>query len=243
MLQPLVSCIMPTYGRPDYVMESLSMFLEQDYQNKELIILNDCPGQVFKGDFPQVRITNLDERFSTLGEKRNAIIEEARGEVIAVWDDDDVYLPWRLSYSVEEMYRHAAPFYLPAEFWAYWGDEKLHDNQAIQGWISHPMFVFQKDLWRAAGCYPAQTFGEDAVLAHRMLKRIGQGWPSYAIAKYDRVLVMRGKSKYQHTSISGGEQPPDTLPAEIALVPKRIADAVLREVVESLVEIHWILAR
>lgn len=237
MLEPLVSCIMPTYGRPDYVAESLMMFLEQDYLNKELIILSDCPGQIFKATFPNVRIINSQIKYSTLGEKRNAMIEEARGELIAVWDDDDVYFPWRLSYSVREIQRLATSFFLPAEFWAYWGDERFHDNQAIPGWISHPMFVFRKDLWRAAGRYPAQTFGEDAVLAQRMLAAIGQDWPSYAIARYDRVFVMRGRSKYEHTSIDGGERPPDTTPGEIVLEPRRIADPVLREVVESLIEI------
>lgn len=58
MTLPLVSCIMPTYGRPDYVAESIAMFLDQDYEAKELIILNDCPGQVLRGDFPGVRIVN-----------------------------------------------------------------------------------------------------------------------------------------------------------------------------------------
>jgi glycosyltransferase involved in cell wall biosynthesis len=219
------------------------MFLEQDYLNKELIIMNDCSDQVFKVNFPNVRIINSQVRYPTLGEKRNAMIEEARGEHIAVWDDDDVYFPWRLSYSVREMKRLATPFFVPAEFWAYWGNERFHDNQAIRGWISHPMFVFRKELWRAAGRYPAQTFGEDAVLAQRMLETIGQDWPSYAIARYDRVFVMRGISKYHHTSIDGGQCPPDTTPGEIVLEPRCIADPVLREVVESLIEIRSITMR
>ncbi|WP_159462607.1 glycosyltransferase [Caballeronia glebae] len=37
---PLISCIMPTYGRPAYVDEAVAMFLAQDYPNKELIIVN-----------------------------------------------------------------------------------------------------------------------------------------------------------------------------------------------------------
>ena len=100
---------------------------------------------------------------------------------------------------------------------------------------------FEKTFGRVAGRYPAQTFGEDAVLAQRMPAAIGQDWPSYAIARYDRVFVMRGRSKYEHTSIDGGERPPDTTPGEIVLEPRRIADPVLREVVESLVEI-WSIA-
>ena len=46
---PLVSCICPTYNRPPrhqhLLEEAIASFLRQDYPNKELIVLNDCPGQ------------------------------------------------------------------------------------------------------------------------------------------------------------------------------------------------------
>jgi glycosyltransferase involved in cell wall biosynthesis len=226
---------MPTYGRPDYVAESLAMFLAQDYPFKELIVLNDCPGQVFSGDIQGVRLLNVDSRYPTLGEKRNAIVEQARGELIAVWDDDDVYLPWRLSYSVEQIERLATPFFFPSEYWAYWGEGPLHVNQAIPDWISHPQFVFRRDLWDSAGRYPAQTFGEDTVLAWNMLKVLGQDWPANGISPHDRLFVLRAKSKYHHTSISGGEIPSDVTPGTIRLAPKPIDDPVLRNVVEDLI--------
>ncbi|MGL5097100.1 MAG: glycosyltransferase family 2 protein, partial [Planctomycetia bacterium] len=139
---PLVSCVMPTYGRPDYVAESIAMFLAQDYPAKELIILNDCAGQTLLGDFPDVRIFNCESRWPTLGEKRNAAIERAQGKYIAVWDDDDVYMPWRLSYSMRRIDELNAPLYCPAEYWAYWGGEDLHDNQAVLEWIYHPLVIF-----------------------------------------------------------------------------------------------------
>ena len=235
MSHPLVTCVMPTYGRPDYVAKSLAMFLQQDYPFKELIVLNDCPGQIFFGDIRDVRLVNTDSRYPTLGEKRNALVEEARGELIAVWDDDDVYLPWRLSYSVEQVQRLATPFFFPSEYWAYWGEGPLHVNQAIPDWLSHGQFVFRRDLWEAAGRYPAQTFREDTVLAWNMLKVLGQDWPAYGISRYDRVFVLRGKSKYYHTSISGGEVPPDITPKTIFLAPKPIDDPVLRSAVEDLI--------
>ena len=81
---PTITCIMPTYGRPDYVNESVAMFLAQDYPHKELIILNDCLGQQFEGDFTEVRIINQPSRFTSLGEKRNACIRLAKGSVIAI---------------------------------------------------------------------------------------------------------------------------------------------------------------
>jgi glycosyltransferase involved in cell wall biosynthesis len=99
---PLVSCVMPTFGRPAFVHESVAMFLAQDYAAKELILLNDCPGQTYRGQWPGVRIVNVDRRYRTLGEKWNAAIKLAAGELIAVWDEDeDVARKWwvvRLSF-------------------------------------------------------------------------------------------------------------------------------------------------
>ena len=79
---PLISCVMPTYGRPNYVDEAVGMFVQQDYPAKELVILNDCPGQVFHSDRADVRVINYDTRFPTLGEKRNVSIEIAQGELL-----------------------------------------------------------------------------------------------------------------------------------------------------------------
>ena len=125
---PLVSCIMPTFGRPEFIDEAVAMFIAQDYPEKELIVLNDCPGQTFRCGLPGVRVINSRQRYPSLGEKRNAAIEMASGGMIAVWDDDDVHLPWRLSFSVSEALRLNTEFYRPAEFWAYWGGPVLHDN-------------------------------------------------------------------------------------------------------------------
>ena len=56
MSPPLVSCIMPTYGRPLCVAESVALFLAQDYPAKELLIGNDCPGQSLLAELPGVRV-------------------------------------------------------------------------------------------------------------------------------------------------------------------------------------------
>jgi len=235
---PRVSCIMPTYGRPKLVPESVAMFLAQDYPNKELILLNDCPDQEYVADLPDVRVINRPTRYQTLGEKRNAAIDAAQGSLIAVWDDDDVYLPWRLSYSVKQMQELGTPFFLAQEYWAYWGEEHLHHNQAAPGWIAHPHVMFRKDLWHRAGGYPHVTIGEDSGLYRRMFDVLGVEWISQQVLIRDRFFILRGTSDYHHTSIGGGTGPVDTSPGQVRVVPQAIADPVLRLAVERLIRLR-----
>jgi hypothetical protein len=76
----------------------------QDYAGrKELVILNDMPEQKLVYEHPEVRIINSPKRITPLGKKFNDCLGYCKGEVLFVWDDDDIYLPWRLSYSIENM--------------------------------------------------------------------------------------------------------------------------------------------
>src|SRR5690242_6781724 len=95
--QPLVTCIMPTYNRRLFVPRAIEYFLRQDYVNRELIIIDDGIDAV--GDLiPEheaIRYVRVNERV-TVGAKRNLACEQARGAIIAHWDDDDWHAPHRL---------------------------------------------------------------------------------------------------------------------------------------------------
>ena len=107
--QPLVSCIMPTYNRRAFVPQAIEYFLRQDYPNKELVIVDDGTDPV-KELIPTddcMRYIRLAYR-ATIGEKRNRACEQARGDIIAHWDDDDWQAPQRLRYQVEALLRAGA---------------------------------------------------------------------------------------------------------------------------------------
>ena len=90
----MLSCKMITYGRVEYLEESLQSFLNQDYDGeKELVIINDYPEQKLIFDHPDVRIFNLDYTFPTIGDKENFAVSQCKGDTIIVWDDDDLALP------------------------------------------------------------------------------------------------------------------------------------------------------
>lgn len=104
----LVSCLMPTFGRFPHlaylVEEAVECFLRQTYEDRELIIYNDTPGQNIQFHHPKVRVINTNFRYATLGDKLHWMLEQAQGEYICRWDDDDLSLPWRLSYSVAKLF-------------------------------------------------------------------------------------------------------------------------------------------
>lgn len=108
----LVSCLCPTFNRYPHLghllEEAVDSFGRQDYPDRELIICNDTPGQelflpVSHSFARKVRIFNVDKRFATLSEKIQFMIDQAQGEVLCRWDDDDIHLPHRLSYSIERL--------------------------------------------------------------------------------------------------------------------------------------------
>ena len=101
-VRPLVTCIMPTHNRRHFVPRAIEYFLRQDYDRAELLVVDD--GTDLVRDLvplhPQVRYLALPTRL-TLGAKRNVACEQAAGEIIVHWDDDDWHSPRRVSTQVD----------------------------------------------------------------------------------------------------------------------------------------------
>ena len=99
----LVSCIMPTADRPQYVERAIGLFLEQTWQEKELLIF-DSGDPFVKALVPDdARIKYWESGWDRVGVKRNWLCSKSQGEVIMHWDDDDLYAPWRITYQVNEL--------------------------------------------------------------------------------------------------------------------------------------------
>jgi glycosyltransferase involved in cell wall biosynthesis len=149
---PTVSCICLTFGRPRFLEEAIGSFLRQEYSGEaELIVLNDFAAQelTFAGD-SRVKLINCQERFGSLGEKRNAAIESSTGDVILTWDDDDISLPDRIRQAVSAI-QAGASFFRPSWSWVSKNDEP--PRLAFER-ISWPQCAFTRELFRQVGGYP-----------------------------------------------------------------------------------------
>lgn len=139
-----VSCICPTYSRPELVKESIASFLAQDFNEEaELIVLNDCAEQELIYEHLNVRVYNTKERFKTLGEKYNAMFEMAKGRFITPWEDDDIFLPHKLQYCYDKI-KDLDYFKLP---WAYyWNQKGQRYHGVIRALVSNIFYC--TGMWR-----------------------------------------------------------------------------------------------
>lgn len=161
---PFISCKMITYGRVNILEEALHSFLIQDYPaNKcELVIVNDYPLQKLVFDHPQVKIYNLDKTFKTIGEKENYAIERCSGELIAVWDDDDIALSNHLS-NVAKHWKDDTNI-MHWESGVFFNEPNI---TAITG-LGNSGIVYSKKAWEQIGKSPLENAGGDMTLVIKL---------------------------------------------------------------------------
>ncbi len=107
MMKPKVSVIITTYNREALLPRSVNSVLDQDFRDLELIIVNDCSPddtarvlQNLSEKDARIRVvTHRTNRGQTTA--LNSGIRAARGEYIAFLDDDDEWLPGKLSAQVD----------------------------------------------------------------------------------------------------------------------------------------------
>ncbi|EOL9129646.1 colanic acid biosynthesis glycosyltransferase WcaA [Cronobacter malonaticus] len=114
--RPLVSVYMPTWNRQQLAIRAINSVLRQDYDNWELIIVDDCSSNweqlqnfVLALNDPRVSYTRNDFNSGACAVRNQAILQ-AKGEFITGIDDDDEWMPNRLSVFLahkEKLNQHA----------------------------------------------------------------------------------------------------------------------------------------
>jgi glycosyltransferase involved in cell wall biosynthesis len=161
---PLISCKTITYGRVGMLEEALHSFLQQDYSNKEMVIVNDYPLQKLKFEHPNVRIFNMDETFETIGDKENFATKQCKGDIICQWDDDDVALPNHLN--------NVHKYFIPNTSVLHWKKGVYYNTPKITSieWIGNSGIVFGKQAWEKIGGHPIQNAGYDMTFVQKLHK-------------------------------------------------------------------------
>lgn len=150
-----ISCKCITYGRVEYIEESIESFLRQEYNGEsELVIVNDYPLQKLHYNHPKVRIINLNKTFDTIGEKENYAVSLCKYDTIAVWDDDDMALPNHLQ-NINK--------YFPGNDLLHWNKGILLVSNKIEalGTLGNSGIVYSKQIWNKVCRHELENAGYD----------------------------------------------------------------------------------
>lgn len=101
MMPPKISVILPTYNRRHILPRTIASVLAQDEKNFELIIVDDCStddtaSYLASLSDRRIRVLRPPNNLGTAG-ARNLGLKSAQADIVALLDDDDVYLKRRLS--------------------------------------------------------------------------------------------------------------------------------------------------
>jgi glycosyltransferase involved in cell wall biosynthesis len=156
---------MPTSNRRRFVPLAISYFLRQDYENRELIILDDGSDSVadLMPNDPRVCYKRLAQKIC-LGEKRNLACEYAQGEILVHWDDDDWFASDRLSYQVGQLLATGADLCGLARLWFFDAQRSLAweyvYNTPRKPWAAGGTLCYRRAFWQN-NRFPGINVGED----------------------------------------------------------------------------------
>jgi hypothetical protein len=145
-----------------------------------------------------VWLTNCQGRPDSLGEARNWAIEHSVGDIIVIWDDDDIPLLNHLS-------TIAAAFAANSLAQWVWLDSQLYmEGTQIKGIVqgSCPLFAFTRKAWQEVGGYPPMTVGED----RKLIAAIMQKSPGVRISPPSPTFIYRWGQGTYHASGLGEDR-------------------------------------
>lgn len=109
-MNPLISIVIPNYNGVLFVAEALESVFNQDYMNKEVIIVDDGSTdgslellRTYEGKIRLIETENLGAAAA-----RNAGLLAAKGELIAFLDSDDIWVVNKLNLQVQKMVEEGA---------------------------------------------------------------------------------------------------------------------------------------
>ena len=155
----LVSVIIPVYNGEKYLQETIETVFKQTYQPIEIIAVDDGSTDRSKqiiSQFPEIKY--IFQKNQGVAVARNTGIAEAKGEYIALLDQDDLWTNNKLQIQVEYLNEHSEIDYVLG-----------HQQSFIQAGCEKPKWLKEKYLEEST---PAYLVG--ALLARKsVFDRIG----------------------------------------------------------------------
>ena len=205
-MTPAVSVIIPCYNHRDTVAAAIDSALAQTFSDREIIVINDgSPDDTAAVVAPYLdRIRYVEQPNAGQASARNRGIEMARGEFIALLDDDDTWPADKLAWQVEAMRAR------PDVVLVYGEDQRVDTagnilpptprrgykrptgrvyDEFLEGcWIASPgQTLIRASALRQVGGFDASIWGSDDWELYMRLARVGSFHYENRVALHYRV--------------------------------------------------------
>ena len=203
---PLISCVLTTADRPEFLAQSVRLFQAQDYPARELIIIDD--GAAVAGSFAddtRIRYLRLPPGIDATRKLRYGC-EQARGSLIALWDDESWFAKGRLTYQAAPLLTGDTDItgltpglLLELPRWLFWACPEDARSARFPRGVSPGTLLFRRELLERPAPPPGsaseqeQSFLEQALAADARLALLpDEGLCALSAARIVRTLSPAG---------------------------------------------------
>ncbi|RXT04466.1 glycosyltransferase family 2 protein [Ammoniphilus sp. CFH 90114] len=169
MISPLVTIVMLSWNRKDDVRESLTRIRDIEYQNLEIIVVDngstDGTLEMIEVDFPKVRLLKM---FKNIGiEAYNIGFENAKGEYLVIIDDDSFPEKHAISRMVERFEKDPELGVVAFDVRNYYNYDEIKNEQEIAAPAASSSYLMsfngagagvRKQVFKRVGYYPEEFF-------------------------------------------------------------------------------------
>jgi glycosyltransferase domain-containing protein len=107
---PLVTVVIPTHNRPEFLKRTLDSICSQTYRCLQIIVVSNGPNQKNKEAVDSLNDNRIEyyqqPNSGTPASPRNTGISHAKGEYVAFCDDDDIWMPDKVEKQVNVLNTH-----------------------------------------------------------------------------------------------------------------------------------------
>ncbi len=223
-MQPLVSILIPAYNAGDWIAEAIQSALDQTWQRKEIIIVDDGSKDnslevARRFESPILKVISQENQGAAAA--RNTALREYQGDYVQWLDADDLLDPNKVEIQLRErerditnrtllsgawasfMYRIGKAQFTPTTLWATqkpveWLIQKMQHAYHMQtdNWL------VSRELTQVAGPWDERLFRDNdgeyfcrVLLAANEIRFVGDAKSYYRHAGFQSITYMGGSSK------------------------------------------------
>jgi glycosyltransferase involved in cell wall biosynthesis len=142
LLPDMVSVIITTYNRRSFLKEAVLSVLNQDYDDKEVIVVDDGSTDGSRQEIEGLDVQYVWKENGGISSARNKGIEVSRGDYVAFLDVDDLWRKGKLSEQMSAMEEQGVSVSYTDEIW-------IRDGKRLNQKLRHRKYsghIFEKCL-------------------------------------------------------------------------------------------------